>query len=46
MAKSQISKRVETWTVHRKGTPVTITKIAVRHSDGRFHGATNYRDGK
>lgn len=33
-----ISKRVEVWDT-RAGT---IRKIAVRHNDGRFNGATNF----
>lgn len=40
---SGISKRVETWTVNKGQTnEKTIVKIAVRHSDGRFNGATNF----
>ncbi len=41
--------RVESWTVqssdqkaHPSGTKV-VTKVTVRHSDGTFNGATNFR---
>jgi hypothetical protein len=43
------TKRVEVWTVRnpksdeRVTTPtVSVTKVAVRDSLGRFHGATNF----
>lgn len=41
---SGVSKAVESWTLN-KGTKneVTETRIAVRHADGRFHGATNFK---
>lgn len=35
---SGVTKAIETWQT-RKGTQV---KIAVRHTNGRFHGATNF----
>lgn len=42
--RSDITKRVETWTLRRgESDERTIVKIAVRHSDGRFNGATNFR---
>lgn len=38
------TKRVETWTVRQSdGSAKSEVRIAVRANDGRFHGATNYR---
>ncbi len=34
----RVTKRIESWNT-RKGT---VSKIAVRHSNGTFHGATNF----
>lgn len=42
--RSDITKRVETWTLNRgQRDERQVTKIAVRHSDGKFNGATNFR---
>lgn len=30
--------RIETWTTQRG----TVTKVAVRDAEGKFHGATNF----
>ncbi len=38
MDKVRYSTRIERW-VTSKGT---VTKVAVRSSDGKFHGATNF----
>lgn len=40
---SGITKRVETWTLNRgTKTEKGIVKIAVRQSNGQFHGSTNF----
>jgi hypothetical protein len=40
---SGITIRVETWRAPTKDDPEAAkVKIAVRHSNGQFHGATNY----
>lgn len=46
--RGQFTKRVETWAVTKPGkkNKVTIVKVAVRSSDGKFHGATNFREKK
>ena len=42
--RSTYSTRVETWTVTNKdGKPVRVGKVVIRDDEGRFHGATNYR---
>lgn len=46
MSKSSgVTKRVESWTVKgdKPGTVTVKVVVAHRHSDGRFHGATNHK---
>lgn len=47
MKKSDVTLRLETWCVKNtdpkiKTPKMAVVKIAARHSNGRFHGATNY----
>lgn len=50
MQKPSFVKSVEVWQVKNpktdpkvKGDRVSVTKIAVRDRNGRFHGATNFK---
>lgn len=42
MAKSTFTKRVEAWTVGPQSARKTVLKVAVRSSNGQFHGSTNF----
>lgn len=44
MAKQSGNKvSIESWNIKNGKDTVTVSKIAVRASNGQFHGATNFR---